>query len=63
MEMAGIVTATGVSIITESRQLIEKFGQPLELDTDGVWCAIPSSFPDIFTFTTRPDSHSAKNGK
>jgi DNA polymerase epsilon subunit 1 len=38
MEMAGIVTHTGAQIITKARELIEKVGRPLELDTDGVSC-------------------------
>jgi DNA polymerase epsilon subunit 1 len=23
-------------------------GKPLELDTDGIWCALPGSFPEEF---------------
>ncbi|CAD5218192.1 unnamed protein product [Bursaphelenchus okinawaensis] len=56
MEMAGIVCYTGVQIITEARKVIEKVGRPLELDTDGIWCLLPSSFPENFCFKT-------KNGK
>lgn len=36
MEMAGIVTHTGAEIITASKNIIEKLGKLLELDTDGV---------------------------
>jgi DNA polymerase elongation subunit (family B) len=25
--------------------------RPLELDTDGIWCCLPSSFPEEFAFT------------
>jgi DNA polymerase epsilon subunit 1 len=46
--MAGIVTHTGSNIITQARELVERIAKPLELDTDGIWCAIPSSFPDNF---------------
>ena len=50
MEMAGIVCHTGANIITEARKLVEKIGKPLELDTDGIWCLIPSSFPENISF-------------
>ena len=56
MEMAGIVTLTGANLITQARELVEQIGRPLELDTDGIWCILPKSFPDKFTFI-------AKNGK
>ncbi|CAK9301987.1 unnamed protein product [Gordionus sp. m RMFG-2023] len=52
MEMAGIVCLIGSLIIKEARSVVEKIGRPLELDTDGIWCALPSSFPENFTFTT-----------
>ena len=50
MEMAGIVTHTGANIIKQARELVEQLGRPLELDTDGIWCILPSSFPEEFTF-------------
>jgi DNA polymerase epsilon subunit 1 len=46
MEMAGITCLTGASIIQLARQLVEQIGRPLELDTDGIWCMLPSTFPD-----------------
>jgi len=49
---AGIVCHTGANIIREARQLIERIGRPLELDTDGIWCLLPSSFPQNFVFET-----------
>lgn len=52
MEMAGVVTYTGAKIIQNARLLVEKIGRPLELDTDGIWCALPGSFPENFTFKT-----------
>lgn len=52
MEMAGIVCHTGANIITEARELVEQIGRPLELDTDGIWCALPASFPENFTIKT-----------
>ena len=49
MEMAGVVTHTGANIIKRANELISKLGRPLELDTDGIWCALPHSFPEDFT--------------
>uniref|UniRef100_A0A5K3FMW5 DNA polymerase epsilon catalytic subunit n=1 Tax=Mesocestoides corti TaxID=53468 RepID=A0A5K3FMW5_MESCO len=45
MEMAGIVCHTGANIITRARELVEQIGRTLELDTDGIWCMLPASFP------------------
>ncbi|KAG2195066.1 hypothetical protein INT47_003932 [Mucor saturninus] len=56
LEMAGIVCLTGSKIIQMARQLVERIGRPLELDTDGIWCILPKSFPETFTFNL-------KNGK
>lgn len=53
MEMAGIVTNTGSALITRARELVERIGRPLELDTDGIWCILPRSFPRGFHFRTR----------
>lgn len=53
MEMAGVVTYTGAKIIQNARLLVERIGRPLELDTDGIWCALPGSFPENFTFQTK----------
>ncbi|KAH7671411.1 DNA polymerase epsilon subunit 1 protein [Dioscorea alata] len=53
MEMAGVVTYTGAKIIQNARLLVEKIGRPLELDTDGIWCALPGSFPENFTFESK----------
>lgn len=50
MEMAGVVTYTGAKIIQNAHSLVKKIGRPLELDTDGIWCALPGSFPENFTF-------------
>ncbi|GMR54261.1 hypothetical protein PMAYCL1PPCAC_24456, partial [Pristionchus mayeri] len=50
MEMAGIVCHTGANIITEARKLVEQIGRALELDTDGIWCLLPASFPENVTF-------------
>ena len=51
MEMAGVVTYTGSQLIQQARQLVEQVGRPLELDTDGIWCILPASFPQKFDFT------------
>lgn len=56
MEMAGIVCLTGAKIIQMARQLVEKVGRPLELDTDGIWCILPATFPENFSLKL-------KNGK
>ena len=48
MKMAGIVTYTGSNLIREAREFVDKMGLPLELDTDGIWCLLPKSFPDRF---------------
>eukprot|EP00529_Nitzschia_sp_RCC80_P002741 CAMPEP_0113444100 /NCGR_PEP_ID=MMETSP0014_2-20120614/2493_1 /TAXON_ID=2857 /ORGANISM="Nitzschia sp." /LENGTH=1934 /DNA_ID=CAMNT_0000335103 /DNA_START=203 /DNA_END=6003 /DNA_ORIENTATION=- /assembly_acc=CAM_ASM_000159 len=56
MEMAGIVTKTGADLITQARILVEQIGRPLELDTDGIWCILPKSFPDVYTFKTMDGS-------
>lgn len=50
MEMGGIVCLTGAKIIQMARQMVEKVGRPLELDTDGIWCILPNTFPENFTF-------------
>ncbi|XP_038207055.1 DNA polymerase epsilon catalytic subunit 1 [Zerene cesonia] len=52
MEMAGIVCYTGANIIMRAREIIEQVGRPLELDTDGIWCILPSSFPENVTVHT-----------
>lgn len=52
MEMAGIVCYTGANIIMRAREIIEQVGRPLELDTDGIWCVLPSSFPENVTVHT-----------
>ncbi|XP_014243351.1 DNA polymerase epsilon catalytic subunit A [Cimex lectularius] len=55
MEMAGIVCYTGANIITKAREIIEQVGRPLELDTDGIWCVLPASFPENYTVcSTKP---------
>lgn len=56
MEMAGVTCLTGATIIQLARQLVERLGRPLELDTDGIWCMLPASFPENFAFKM-------KNGK
>lgn len=51
IEMAGITCLTGATIIQMAKSLIERIGSPLELDTDGIWCIFPKSFPENFEFT------------
>ena len=53
MEMGGIVCTTGSTIIKRTRELIEQIGRPLELDTDGIWCVLPATFPENYELVTR----------
>jgi len=39
---------------------VEQIGRPLELDTDGIWCILPSSFPEGFTFRHKDGSGKVK---
>lgn len=55
MPMAGIVCLTGAHIIKKAREIVECIGRPLELDTDGIWCILPSSFPQEYTIHTHDD--------
>lgn len=50
MEMAGVTCLTGAKIIQMARQIVEQIGRPLELDTDGIWCMLPATFPENFAF-------------
>eukprot|EP01059_Diplonema_ambulator_P006462 TRINITY_DN16155_c1_g2_i2.p1 TRINITY_DN16155_c1_g2~~TRINITY_DN16155_c1_g2_i2.p1 ORF type:complete len:2253 (+),score=933.60 TRINITY_DN16155_c1_g2_i2:28-6759(+) len=52
MEMAAAVTLCGASLITMSRELVDKIGLSLELDTDGIWCCLPGTFPMDVVFMT-----------
>ncbi|KAL7272628.1 DNA polymerase epsilon catalytic subunit [Rhizina undulata] len=51
MEMAGVTCLTGATIIQMAKELVERIGRPLELDTDGIWCILPATFPENFAFT------------
>ncbi|KAI9707557.1 MAG: DNA polymerase epsilon catalytic subunit [Candelina mexicana] len=50
MEMAGVTCLTGAHIIQMARELVERIGRPLELDTDGIWCMLPATFPENVAF-------------
>eukprot|EP00871_Galdieria_phlegrea_P006015 jgi/Galph1/900/GphlegSOOS_G5686.1 len=52
MEMAGVVTQIGANIIRYARRIVDGIGIALELDTDGIWCALPKSFPEKVNFQT-----------
>jgi DNA polymerase epsilon subunit 1 len=60
LEMAGIVCLTGANIITKAREIVEQIGRPLELDTDGIWCCLPGSFPETISFKTTDSGKAAK---
>ncbi|KAJ9620841.1 DNA polymerase epsilon catalytic subunit [Taxawa tesnikishii (nom. ined.)] len=46
MEMAGVTCLTGAHIIQMARQLVERIGRPLELDTDE-WKKVAISYPCV----------------
>lgn len=61
MEMGGIVCYTGANIIMRAREIIEQVGRPLELDTDGIWCILPASFPENVTVYTTHEKKKKMN--
>lgn len=50
IETAGVTCLTGATIIQLARSMVERLGRPLELDTDGIWCILPKSFPGDMAF-------------
>lgn len=40
----------GARIIQDATDLVMAVGRPLELDTDGIWCVLPSIFPENYVF-------------
>ncbi len=40
-----------IPVAQRAARLIEAIGKPLELDTDGIWCCLPASFPENFKVT------------
>lgn len=56
IEMAGVVTYTGAKIIRQTRRIVQGLGKGLELDTDGIWCALPPQFPMDQTFIMKDGS-------
>ena len=53
MSMAASVTDVGAKLIMQARELVERIGRALELDTDGIWCILPASFPENFQIKLR----------
>eukprot|EP00983_Pelagomonas_calceolata_P106849 1159279-Pelagomonas_calceolata.AAC.11 len=45
-----LAVASLLSWLQRACKLVEQLGRPLELDTDGIWCALPASFPEVFKF-------------
>ena len=43
----------GLAPLPQARELVEQIGRPLELDTDGIWCVLPASFPQDYKFLTK----------
>jgi len=63
MEMAGVVTHRGARIISDAADVLRRLGRPLELDTDGVWVALPASFPTDFVVDIAPPADAPKDAK
>lgn len=53
LEMAATVCHIGGRIIRSAREVMERIGIPLELDTDGIWGILPSSFPPTISIGGR----------
>ena len=53
MSMAASVCDAGAKLIMQARELVERIGRALELDTDGIWCILPASFPENFKIKLR----------
>ena len=56
MEIGGIICHTGSNIIKKARVIVNAIGRPLELDTDGIWAMLPSSFPDNLSISHKNGS-------
>lgn len=52
MEMAAIVCNVGGDIIRKAKEVVESIGISLELDTDGIWCIIPTPLISSYTFSS-----------
>ena len=39
---------SGCILVQRAARLVEQLGLPLELDTDGIWCVLPASFPETY---------------
>lgn len=63
MEMAGVVTHMGANIIKLAKELVDDIGIPLELDTDGLWCALPRTFPQGIEFVVADPANPEKKKK
>ena len=46
--MASCFPAKRDPAVQRAAELIRRIGTRLELDTDGIWCALPASFPENF---------------
>lgn len=44
--------ARGEACLACPRELVDNIGLALELDTDGIWCCLPATFPENYTLTT-----------
>ncbi|KHN69707.1 DNA polymerase epsilon [Ordospora colligata OC4] len=50
MEMAAIVCNVGGNVIRKAKEVVEMIGMSLELDTDGIWCVVPSTLMSTYVF-------------
>ncbi|KAH9411444.1 DNA polymerase family B exonuclease [Ordospora pajunii] len=50
MEMAAIVCNVGGSVIRRAKEVVGMIGMSLELDTDGIWCVVPSTLMSTYVF-------------
>lgn len=39
--------------LQRANKLVLQLGRTLELDTDGIWCALPGTFPENFKFKNK----------
>ena len=56
MTQSGSQTERFTLVLQRACALVSQLGRPLELDTDGIWAALPGTFPENFKFKN-------KNGK
>ena len=43
-----LLPVTPYASLQRAAELVRRIGTRLELDTDGIWCALPGTFPENF---------------